>query len=172
MAYSLGARSLGFITRVDPRMVAVDKRAIAVSLVDFSHTAEQSRDLVEEHRLLLSGASHTMHSHHLLNEGNGNVAFEKTPAAVGFSAAVDAVAWINGAPHWDSWEPYYLIAAAFLQASRELNEPITWGGVWGKLMTELAPASVIDPHAIAATLKAAHLKYGGFDAPHFELGRN
>jgi peptidoglycan LD-endopeptidase CwlK len=163
MPYALGARSLSFITRVDPRLVAVAKAAIAVSTQDFGFTAEQSRTVAEEHQLLLSGASHTMHSHHLINDGS--LDWEPTRSQLGFSGAVDAVPWNGSAFVWE-WPRIYSIAAAFRAASIQLATPITWGGCWGKLLAEI-------PGGDAAAMQAAHYAAGGFaDGPHFELGRN
>lgn len=165
MTYAFGAASLSRITHVDPRLVAVAKLAISISTQDFGFSAEQSRTVAEEAEEVAKGFSHTMHSHHLINQGPGTVTFEKTPSAVGFSGAVDAVPWNGTAFVWE-WPRIYPIAAAFKAASIKLATPITWGGgSWGKLMTELAGDD-------AAAMEAAHLAGGGFDGPHFELGRN
>jgi hypothetical protein len=154
MAFMLGAKSLSFVTRVDPRMIAVAKYAIGISEQDFCFTEEQSRDQAEEAQMVARGVSKTMHSHHLINQ------------ATGFSGAVDAVPWsqVRG-PYWD-WDAGYLIAVAFKKASIALKTDVTWGGGdWWKLLTEI-------PGDDAAAMKAAHGEYHGFDAPHFELGRN
>jgi peptidoglycan L-alanyl-D-glutamate endopeptidase CwlK len=163
MTFALGARSLSFITHVDPRLVAVAKAAIAVSLQDFGFTAEQSRTVAEEHALLMSGASHTMHSHHLINDGS--LGWEPTQSQIGFSGAVDAVPWDGSKFVWD-WALIYPIAAAFKAASIQLATPVTWGGVWGKLLSEIPGDHAVD-------MAKAHAAAGGFaDGPHFELGRN
>lgn len=162
MAYALGARSLGFVTHVDPRMVAVAKLACTLSAQDFGFTAEQSRTVAEERAEVVQGRSQTMRSHHLINDGS--LTWEKTPSAVGFSAAVDAVPWNGSAFVWD-WNLIYPIAAAFKTASIQLVTPITWGGCWGKLLQEIEGDD-------AAAMKAAHLAAGGFaDGPHMQLGR-
>lgn len=152
MTYFLGARSLGFCARVDPRMMAVAKLAISLSTQDFGFTEEQSRTLAQEAEDVRRGVSHTMHSHHLIGPPY---------AAEGFSGAVDAVPWENGKFTWD-WALIYSVAAAFKDASTRLNTPITWGGNWGRLMSEI-------PGVSAADMKAAQ---NSWDGPHFELGRN
>lgn len=152
MTYILGARSLGFIAHVDPRMVAVAKLAITLTTQDFGFTAEQSRTPAQEAEEVRRGFSHTMHSHHLIGPPY---------AAPGFSGAVDAVPWSGGKFVWD-WNLIYPVAAAFKAASLHLATPITWGGNWGKLMSEI-------PGSDAAAMRAARTSW---DGPHFELGRN
>lgn len=154
MTFALGARSLSFVSHVDPRMVAVAQAAIALSSQDFGFTAEQSRTLAEEQALMAQGVSHTLHSHHIIDCETGW-------AAPGHSGAVDAVPWSGSAFVWD-WNLIYPIAAAFKAASIQLATPVTWGGCWNKLLTEI-------PGDDAAAMQAAH---AGFDGPHFELGRN
>jgi peptidoglycan L-alanyl-D-glutamate endopeptidase CwlK len=163
MAYSLGQRSLSFCTRVDPRLMAVAKLAISLSTQDFGFTAEQSRTVAEEAEEVAKGFSHTMHSHHLINDGS--LGWEVTPSAVGFSGAVDAVPWNGTTFVWD-WPLIYPIAVAFKAASLQLSIPVTWGGgFWGKLLSET-------PGDDATAMEAAHNAGGGFDGPHHELGRN
>ncbi len=159
MTFAFGAKSLSFCTRVDPRMMAVAKLAITLTEQDFGFTAEQSRTVAEEAALMAKGFSHTMHSHHLINDGS--LTWEKTPSATGFSGAIDAVAWDGTKFVWE-WPRQYVIAAAFKAASIRLNTPITWGGCWGKLMSEIPGDDAAAMHAVQ----------NGFDGPHFELGRN
>lgn len=140
-------------------MVAVAQKAIEISEQDFGFTAEQSRTLAEEQQLMEKGFSHTLHSHHIID-------CEKGWAAPGFSGAVDAVAWDGAKFVWE-WPRQYVVAAAFLLASRVLAIPITWGGTWGMLMTEIPGDGSSD--AMRAIQQSAH---GSFDGPHFELGRN
>jgi hypothetical protein len=163
MTYAFGARSLSFITRVDARLVAVAKLAISLSAQDFGFDEEQSRTTAEEAVKVAAGQSHTMHSHHLINDGS--LGWEKTGSAVGFSGAVDAVPWTGSGFVWQ-WPLIYPIAAAFKAASVRLAIPVTWGGDWALLLSAI-------PGDDAAAMQAAHLATGGFaDGPHFELGRN
>jgi hypothetical protein len=152
VTFALGARSLSFCAHVDPRMMAVAKLAISLSTQDFGFTQEQSRTLAQEADAVRKGVSHTMHSHHLIGPPY---------ASAGFSGAVDAVPWSGGKFVWD-WALIYPVAAAFRAASLQLKEPITWGGNWGRLMSEI-------PGDDAAAMKAAQ---NSWDGPHFELGRN
>lgn len=159
MTYALGTRSLGFCSHVDSRLMAVAKLAISLSTQDFGFTAEQSRTIAEEAAEVAKGFSHTMHSHHLINDGS--LGWEPTQSAIGFSGAIDAVPWNGAAFVWD-WDLIYPIAAAFKAASIQLVTPITWGGCWDKLLSEI-------PGDDAAAMEAAHT---GFDGPHMQLGRN
>lgn len=172
MTYALGARSLSFVTHVDPRMVDLTKVAISISLQDFGFTAEQSRTTAEEAVEVREGFSHTMHSHHLIQDGS--LGWEPTPSAFGTSGAVDAVPWDGTKFVWD-WDMIYSVAAAFRQASITTTTPATWGGYWATPL-HLIPGLLAAPLALvdaAARLKTIHLAHGGFaDGPHFELGRN
>lgn len=160
MPFTLGPRSMGFVTHVDPRMIQVAQKAIELTQQDFGFTAEQSRTLAEEEKLLQEGYSHTLHSHHIID-----CIAPGYWAEPGHSGAIDAVAWTGTAFVWE-WPRQYVIASAFLAASKALSIPITWGGCWSLLMTEIPS----DGSALA--MQEIQQKTGGFDGPHFELGKN
>lgn len=160
MPFVLGQKSLSFVTHVDPRTVAVAQKAIELTAQDFGFTEEQSRTLEYQKELVARGVSKTLHSHHIIDciaPGHW--------AEPGFSGAVDAVPWNGSAFVWD-WPLIYPIAAAFLAASKELDTPITWGGDFNRLMTEIPGDG--SPGALEAHQKAV----GGWDGPHFHYGRN
>ena len=164
MPFVLSAKSLSYTTHVDPRLIAVAKLAIQLSEQDFGITEEQSRTPAEEAAKVAAGASETMHTHHLIDP------------ATGFSGAIDAVPYAGGKFVWD-WALIYPVAAAFKKASVQLATPITWGGVWDRLMTEYpdddAAAMQAAETAYVARRRAAKQKKKVFvDGPHFELGRN
>lgn len=163
MTYILSQRSLGFVTHVDPRMIAVVQKAISISAQDFGFTAEQSRTLAEERILVAAGRSHTLHSHHIID-------CEPGWAQPGFSGAIDAVPWDGSKFIWD-WNLIYVVAAAFREASIALAQPITWGGCWDLLMSEYSAG----PDGMKAASQNYLARYGGHgfvDGPHFELGAN
>jgi peptidoglycan L-alanyl-D-glutamate endopeptidase CwlK len=164
MTFVLGAGSLANIAKVDPRLVAVAKLAITLSTQDFGFSVPQWRTPAEEEREVAEHFSETLHSHHLVNDGAGSTGWEHTQPAPGFCGALDAVPWDGAKFVWD-WPLIYPIAAAFKAASFHLHIPITWGGVWGKLMSEI-------PGDGAAAMQAAQQAAGGFDGPHYELGAN
>ncbi|HEY5071746.1 MAG TPA: M15 family peptidase [Caulobacteraceae bacterium] len=163
MAFSLSATSLSHTSHVAPAMMAVALLAIELTSQDFGFTEEQSRTAAEEAAKVASGASHTLHSHHLINP------------ATGFSEALDAVPFADGKFVWD-WNLIFPVAAAFKAASTRLATPITWGAVWDRLMGEI-------PGDDAAAMRAGEVAYIArrrsaghhnvfVDGPHFELGRN
>lgn len=110
MAYQLGKRSLRRLQGVHPDLVAVVKRAIELTEVDFT-VLEGVRTLEKQKVLFQSGASKTMNSRHLTGH------------------AVDLGAYVDGQVRWD-WPLYHKIADAMLDAAGELGVSIDWGGDW------------------------------------------
>ena len=64
MGYSLSQRSLDRLDGVDEKLVAVVKRAIEVSNIDFG-VIEGLRTVEKQEQLVASGASQTMKSKHI-----------------------------------------------------------------------------------------------------------
>ena len=93
---------------VNPDLVKVTRRALEIS-VDFGIT--EGCAAVTAKQLVATGKSQTMNSRHLTGH------------------AVDVVAYIGSQVSWE-WPLYEKIAAAFRQASRELNIP---GGMGRRL---------------------------------------
>jgi len=120
-----GPRTLINLRGVHPDLVKVVKLAAKLSTVDFVVT-EGVRTLERQRKLVLAGASHTLHSRHLTGH------------------AVDVAALVDGAIRWD-WPLYKQIAVAFKAAAESLSIPIIWGGDWGRFRDgphfELAEAS-------------------------------
>ena len=85
MSFVLGAKSRAELQGVDPDLVRVVERAIAITPVDFT-VHDGIRTVAEQKRYVAEGVSWTMRSRHL--EGK----------------AVDLVPWINGKPRWE-WPP-------------------------------------------------------------------
>lgn len=109
MTYKLGARSIANLRGVHPDLVAVVKRAIELTPIDFTVT-EGLRTKERQAQLLKAGASKTMNSRHITGH------------------AVDLAAWVDGI-RWD-WPLYAKIAIAMKTAASELDIPIIWGGDW------------------------------------------
>jgi peptidoglycan L-alanyl-D-glutamate endopeptidase CwlK len=108
--FKLSQRSLDKLAGVDPKLVAVVKRAIQLSTVDFGVT-EGLRTLETQKKYVAAGKSQTMKSKHL--DGD----------------AVDLVAYIDGEVCWEL-NVYDNIADAMAKAGRELGLPIRWGAAW------------------------------------------
>lgn len=110
MKFYLGHNSRNNLQGVHPDLIAVVKRAIEITEVDFK-VIEGLRNLSRQQKLVQSGASKTMNSRHLTGH------------------AVDLMALVDGKGRWD-WPLYHTIAKAMKQASKELGIPLEWGGDW------------------------------------------
>ena len=108
--FKLSQRSIRRLEGVDSRLVAVVKRAINLTDVDFA-VIEGLRTIERQKKLVEAGASHTMNSKHLTGH------------------AVDLGAYVDGRIRWD-WPLYYKINDAMQEAAEELGIGITWGGSW------------------------------------------
>lgn len=149
MAYLLSKKSIDRLTGVHPDLVAVVKRAIEITELDFT-VLEGVRSKARQAQLFASGASKTADGRHLTGH------------------AVDLAAYVSGSPRWD-WPLYYKLAEAVKQSSSELGVPIIWGGVWDKLLNELGDAE--DEVANFVLRRKALGKKAFIDGPHFELSR-
>ena len=112
-SYSFSQRSETNLKGVHPDLVAVTRRALQLSPVDFGIT-EGLRTVERQKQMVAQGSSQTMNSRHLTGH------------------AVDVVAYVGGAVSWD-WPLYEQIAGAFKQAASEQSIPIEWGGDWKTL---------------------------------------
>ena len=108
--FKLGSKSLERLRGVHPDLVAVVKRAITISEIDFTVT-EGLRTKERQAQLVKAGASKTMNSRHITGH------------------AVDLAAWVEGGIRWD-WPLYAKLATAMKQAASELGVAIIWGGDW------------------------------------------
>ncbi len=149
--FKLGAKSLKELEGVHADLVAVVKRAIELTVQDFS-VHDGIRTLEEQQRLVDSGASRTLKSRHITGH------------------AVDLVPYINGKLRWE-WEPIYRITDAVRTAAEELGTPIRWGGAWDRLLTELddPPEDIVDDYS-ARRRRAG--KRAFLDGPHYELPKS
>ncbi|MGP7732947.1 M15 family metallopeptidase [Oceanimonas smirnovii] len=114
MTFRFSQRSEQNLQGVHPDLVAVVRKALALTEVDFMVT-EGVRAPERQRELVKRGASQTMNSLHL-------------PQADGYAYAVDLAAWVGGV-RWD-WPLYHKLAEAMKQAGAELGIPIEWGGDW------------------------------------------
>jgi peptidoglycan L-alanyl-D-glutamate endopeptidase CwlK len=147
--FKLSENSLSKLKGVDPKLVAVVKRAIQLTTVDFGVT-EGLRTVETQKRYVAAGKSKTMKSKHL--EGR----------------AVDLVAYVDGAISWEL-NLYDNIADAMAKAAKELGVPLRWGAAW----------SIPDITKWNGTMEAAMNSYVDarrkegkrpfIDGPHFEL---
>ena len=108
--FKLSQKSLDRLSGVHPDLVAVVKRAIEITEVDFA-VLEGVRSKARQEQLIKAGASQTMRSRHLTGH------------------AVDLGAYVGGSVRWD-WPLYDKIALAMKAAALELQVAIEWGGDW------------------------------------------
>lgn len=147
--YKLSLRSKMKLNGVDPRLVAVVKRAIELSTVDFAVT-EGLRTLETQKKYVAQGKSQTMQSKHL--DGK----------------AVDLVAYVGKAVSWEL-NLYDNIADAMVQAARELNVPIRWGAAWNILDMRAWNGTAEDAMNHYIDTRRREGKRPFIDAPHFEM---
>lgn len=110
MAFKFSARSEKNMIGVQPALVAVVRRALELSTVDFV-VIEGLRTRERQKELFNKGASQTMNSRHLTGH------------------AVDIAPYIDGQVRWD-WPPFYKLADAMKTAADELGVKLVWGGDW------------------------------------------
>jgi peptidoglycan L-alanyl-D-glutamate endopeptidase CwlK len=129
MSFKLSNRSLNTLKGVHPDLIAVVKRAITITEEDFL-VGCGVRTLAKQREYVLSGASKTMNSRHLVVNG--------------YSHAVDLWLWKDGKVSWDTsnadsfyevshdddYENYQEIGTSMIQAARELRIPLRWGADW------------------------------------------
>ena len=108
MSYKLGTRSMQSLSGVHPDMVAVVKRAIEITGVDFT-VIEGIRNINRQRELFKAGKSTTMNSRHITGH------------------AVDMVPW---PVDWEDLERFEVMSEAMKAAAEELEIPIVWGGDW------------------------------------------
>lgn len=110
MSFTLSQRSLSRLEGVHPDLVAVVKRTITVTPIDFT-VLEGLRTMDRQRQLMRQGATRTLNSRHLTGH------------------AVDIAPFIDGEVSWH-WPHYHTLAPAVKQAARELNITLEWGGDW------------------------------------------
>ncbi len=149
MTFRLSERSLDRLEGVNSNLVAVVKRAIELTTVDFGVT-EGLRSEETQRKYVSAGKSQTMASKHLTGD------------------AVDLVAYIDGSVSWEL-NLYDNIADAMKAAALELDVSIKWGAAW----------NIADICKFEGTMDAAMCHYIDerrgqgrrpfIDGPHFEL---
>lgn len=153
MAFSLSNRSLDKLEGVHPDLVAVVKRAIQITDVDFGVTYGV-RTLAEQEELYNSGRSQTMKSKHLIQED-------------GYSHAVDLVAYFGSNVSWEL-NVYDNICDAMAIAAEELEVPIKWGAAWSEGDIRFYEDTAEDAMNAYIDLRRSQGRRPFIDAPHFE----
>jgi len=154
MAFRLSQRSLDKLEGVHPELVAVVKRAIELTDVDFGVTYGV-RTLEAQKELVASGRSQTMKSKHLI-QGDG------------YSHAVDLVAYFGSNVSWEL-NVYDNICDAMAEAAREVGCSIKWGAAWSEGDIKTYPGTAEDAMNAYIDLRRSQSRRPFIDAPHFEL---
>jgi peptidoglycan L-alanyl-D-glutamate endopeptidase CwlK len=113
--YKFGERSEKNLQGVHPDLVAVCRRAIEITRIDFG-ILDGLRTEAEQAHNLATGASKTQHSRHL------------TGHAIDFGVYVEGI-YVNGDTPAE-YKFYERVADAFKAAALELGVLIVWGGDW------------------------------------------
>lgn len=154
MTWRFGKASESELLGVNPRLVAVARRALELSDIDFS-AHEGVRDLERQKELFASGASRTMDSYHLTGH------------------ALDLVPYVKGRLQWQL--PLCTrIARAMHAASLELQTPIVWGAIWDRELGSLAVDYL--PEHIAEYVERFEKRnpdrHPLIDGPHYQMRRS
>lgn len=110
MTFRLSQKSIDRLSGVHPDLVAVVRRALEITEVDFA-VLEGVRSRARQEQLFKQKATKTMNSRHLTGH------------------AVDLAPYVGGQVRWD-WPLYHKLAATVKAAAAELEVPIEWGGDW------------------------------------------
>jgi peptidoglycan L-alanyl-D-glutamate endopeptidase CwlK len=149
MAFKLSKRSIGRLDGVDAGLVAVVKRAIELTKVDFGVT-EGLRSVETQRSYVAAGKSQTMKSKHL--DGR----------------AVDLVAYIGNSVSWEL-NLYDDIANAMRVAAIELDVAIKWGAAWSVGDIREFDGSMAEAMNEYIDLRRSQGRRPFIDGPHFEL---
>lgn len=149
MAFRLSKRSAGRLEGVNDDLVAVVKRAIELTKVDFGVT-EGLRSVETQRKYVAAGKSQTMKSKHL--DGR----------------AVDLVAYIGSSVSWEL-NLYDDIANAMRVAAIELDVAIKWGAAWSVGDIRDFDGSMAEAMNEYIDLRRSQGRRPFIDGPHFEM---
>ena len=149
MSFSLSTRSLDKLDGVDPSLVSVVKRAIALTKIDFG-VVYGMRTEEEQEKLFAAGKSQTMKSKHLVGR------------------AVDLMAYVDGKGCWEL-NVYDDLCDAMKAAAKELGIAIKWGAAWSEGDIRTYPGTSEDAMMKYIDLRRSQSRRPFIDGPHFEL---
>mgnify|MGYP000277043351 FL=1 len=149
MSFSLSTRSLDKLDGVDPSLVSVVKRAIALTKIDFG-VVYGMRTEEEQEKLFAAGKSQTMKSKHLVGR------------------AVDLMAYVDGKGCWEL-NVYDDLCDAMKAAAKELGIAIKWGAAWSEGDICTYPGTAEDAMMKYIDLRRSQSRRPFIDGPHFEL---
>ena len=148
MSFKLSTRSLDKLEGVDSDLVAVVKRAIELTKVDFG-VIYGMRTVEEQEKLVAAGKSQTMKSNHLVGK------------------AVDLMAYVDGAACWEL-NVYDDLCDAMKAAAEELGTPVKWGAAWSEGDIRICSGTAEDAMMKYIDLRRSQGRRPFIDGPHFE----
>jgi peptidoglycan L-alanyl-D-glutamate endopeptidase CwlK len=148
MSFKLSTRSLDKLEGVDSSLVAVVKRAIELTKVDFG-VIYGMRTVEEQEKLVAAGKSQTMKSNHLVGK------------------AVDLMAYVDGKGCWEL-NVYDDLCDAMKAAAEELGTPVKWGAAWSEGDIRTYPGTAEDAMMKYVDLRRSQGRRPFIDGPHFE----
>jgi len=149
MSFSLSTRSLDKLDGVEPELVSVVKRAIALTKIDFG-VVYGMRTEEEQEKLFAAGKSQTMKSKHLVGR------------------AVDLMAYVDGKGCWEL-NVYDDLCDAMKAAAEEQGIAIKWGAAWSEGDICTYPGTAEDAMMKYIDLRRSQSRRPFIDGPHFEL---
>ena len=149
MTFKLSQRSIDKMEGVDADLVAVTKRAIELTKIDFG-VIYGMRTIQEQENLVAAGKSQTMKSKHLVGR------------------AVDLMAYVDGKGCWEL-NVYEDLCDAMKEAAKELSVAIKWGAAWSEGDIRTYPGTAEDAMMAYVDLRRGQGRRPFIDRPHFEL---
>ena len=149
MSFKLSQRSIDKMEGVDADLVAVTKRAIELTMIDFG-VIYGMRTIQEQEKLVAAGKSQTMKSKHLVGR------------------AVDLMAYVDGKGCWEL-NVYDDLCDAMKEAAKELSVAIKWGAAWSEGDIRTYPGTAEDAMMAYVDLRRGQGRRPFIDGPHFEL---
>lgn len=150
MSFQLSTRSLTKLQGVDERLVAVVRRAIEITTVDFGVVCGL-RTEAEQIALFEKGASQ-------IRDGGKHVE----------GKAVDLMAYLGDRGSWEL-NLYDNIADAMKQAAIENNVAVRWGAAWNVEDIRMWRGTMEEAMNYYIDTRRKQNKRPFIDAPHFEL---
>lgn len=150
MSFQLSTRSLTKLQGVDERLIAVVRRAIEITTVDFG-VVEGLRTPERQIELFEKGASQ-------IREGGKHVE----------GKAVDLMAYVGDRGSWEL-NLYDNIADAMKQAAIENNVAVRWGAAWNVDDIRMWRGTMEEAMNYYIDTRRKQNKRPFIDAPHFEL---
>lgn len=150
MSFQLSTRSLTKLQGVDERLVAVVRRAIEITSVDFG-VVEGLRTRERQIELFEKGASQ-------IRDGGKHVE----------GKAVDLMAYLGDRGSWEL-NLYDNIADAMKQAAIENNVAVRWGAAWNVEDIRMWRGTMEEAMNYYIDTRRKQNKRPFIDAPHFEL---